>query len=143
MKDTVWTWQEAHRHTGTEAIMRSWLVVLACLLTVGCVSTRVTRLDDAMRPPTAPESVTVLQEAPQRPYTVIAVLESHTETVFDGFDDLRDDMVAEAAELGGDALILGPEDTDTDFIFTGIVMIRSDEHRLVGQVIVYKDAIGD
>lgn len=118
--------------------MQRWLVVLACLLTIGCVSTRVTRLDDVVRTPSALESVTVLEEAPARPYTVIAVLESNTETVFDGFDDLRDDMVSEAAALGGDALILGPKDTDTDFIFTGIVMIRSDEHRLVGQVIVYK-----
>jgi hypothetical protein len=119
--------------------MRNWLVVLACLLTVGGYSTRVTRLDDVVRTPSGLESVTVLEEAPARPYTLIAVLEAKTETVFDDFDDLRRDMVKEAAELGGDAIILGPKDTDTSFIHTGIVMIRSDEHRLVGQVIVYKE----
>jgi hypothetical protein len=117
--------------------MRKWFVVFACLLTVGCVSTRVTRLDEAVRAPSAPESVTVLEQAPDHPYTLIAVLEAKTETVFDGFDDLQRDMVKEAAQLGGDALILGPRDTDTSFIFTGITMIRSDEHKLVGQVIVY------
>jgi hypothetical protein len=97
----------------------------------------VQRLDQAARPARSPDSVTVLIEKPQQPYTVIAVIESKGESVFDSFGDLRKEMVAEAAKLGGEALIVGPESTDTQFIFTGIVMIRSDTRNLTGEVIVY------
>jgi hypothetical protein len=81
-----------------------------------------------------------LLEKPQQPYTVIAVIESNSETVFDSFDDLRKEMIAEAARLGGEALILGPESTDSQFIFTGIAMIKSDKRNLTGEVIVYDRA---
>jgi hypothetical protein len=117
--------------------MRPWLRVSICLLAVGCISTSVQRLDQAARPARSPDSVTVLIEKPQQPYTVIAVIESKGESVFDSFGDLRKEMVAEAAKLGGEALIVGPESTDTQFIFTGIVMIRSDTRNLTGEVIVY------
>jgi hypothetical protein len=108
------------------------------MLTVGCLNTTVQRMDQVVRPARSPDSVTVLLEKPQRPYTVIAVIESDTETVFDSFDDLRRAMVAEAAKLGGEALILGPEATDTDFILTGTAMIQSDKRGLKGEVIVYE-----
>ncbi len=65
------------------------------------------------------------------------VIESSTETVFDSFDDLRKEMIAEAGRLGGEALILGQESTDSEFIFTGIAMIKSDRRRMTGEVIVY------
>ncbi len=117
--------------------MRTWLGLFACLLTVGCLSTSVQRMDQVVRPARSPDSVTVLLEAPQQPYTVIAVIESNTETVFDSFEDLRRAMVAEAAKLGGEALILGPEATDSDFILTGTAMIQSDRRGLTGEVIVY------
>jgi hypothetical protein len=117
--------------------MRSWLRVSICLFAVGCISTNVQRLDHTARPAQSPDSVIVLIEEPQQPYTVIAVIESKGKSVFDGFDDLRKEMVAEAAKLGGEALIVGPESTDTKFIFTGIVMIRSDTRNLTGEVIVY------
>jgi hypothetical protein len=117
--------------------MRSWLRVSICLFAVGCISTNVQRLDHAARPARSPDSVTVLIEEPQQPYTVIAVVEAKGETAFDSFDDLRKEMIVEAATLGGEALIVGPESTDTKFIFTGIVMIRSDTRNLTGEVIVY------
>jgi len=117
--------------------MRKWLGLSVCLLAVGCINTSVQRLDHAVRPAISPESVTVLLEAPQQSYTVIAVIEAKAKTVFDSFDDLRDRMVAEAAELGGEGLILGSGSTDTDFVFTGITMIRSDTRQLTGLVIVY------
>ena len=113
------------------------LALFACLLTVGCVSTNVQRLDDAVRPARAPDAVTVLMEAPEQPYTVIAIIESKSGSVFDSFDEMREAMVAEAAELGGDAVLLGPEDTDERFILTGTAMIKSDERRLRCEVIVY------
>ncbi len=94
-------------------------------------------MDHAARPARSPDSVTVLLERPQQPYTVIAVIESNGKTVFDSFDDLRNEMIAEAAKLGGEALIFGPESTDSEFIFTGTAMIKSDRRNLTGEVIVY------
>jgi len=123
--------------------MRTWIAVLALAVAAGCVSTNMQRLDDAVRPPRAPEAVTVLLEAPQQSYTVIAIIESKGKSAFDSFDDLRNEMVAEAARLGGDALIVGPEATGDDFILTGTAMIRSEERRLRCQVIVYGGTKGD
>jgi hypothetical protein len=48
-------------------------------------------------------------------------------------------MIAKAAELGGDAVILGPKVTEEDFILTGQAMIRSAERYLLCQVIAYRD----
>lgn len=118
--------------------MRQWLLVPACVLALGCINTNVQQLDFEVRPPRSPESVTVLLETPEKPYTVIAVIEANTETVFDSFEDLRNEMVAEAAKLGGDALILGTEATDSEFIFTGTAMVQSDTRRLSAEVIVYE-----
>ena len=117
--------------------MRPWLGVSICVFAVGCISTNVQRLDQAARPARSPDSLTVLFEQPERPYTVIAVIESNGKTVFDSFDDLRNEMIAEAAKLGGDAVILGPGSTDSEFILTGTAMIESDTRTLTGRVIVF------
>ena len=50
------------------------------------------------------------------------------------------ELIAQAAQLGGEALILGPESTDSEFIFTGTAMIKSDKRNLTGEVIVYDRA---
>lgn len=118
--------------------MRKWIGASVLVLTVGCINTNVQRLDDAVRPARSPDSVTVLLEEPQQPYTVIAVIESNAETVFDSFDDLREAMIVEAAKLGGEALILGAESTRSEFILTGTAMIKSDRRHLTGRVIVYQ-----
>jgi len=120
--------------------MRQWLRVSICIFAVGCITTNVQRLDHAARPARSPDSVTVLLEPPPQPYTVIAVIESHGKSVFDSFDDLRKELIAQAAQLGGEALILGPESTDSEFIFTGTAMIKSDTRNLTGEVIVYDRA---
>lgn len=118
--------------------MRQWLrLSIICILAVGCINTNVQRLDDATRPARPPDSVTVLLEKPQQPYTIIAIIEATGETAFDSFDDLRTEMLAEAARLGGEALILGAETTDSEFIFAGTAMIKSDRRKLTGRVIVY------
>ena len=118
--------------------MRKWLAASACCLALGCVNTSVHQLDQAVRPVRSVDSVSLLLEKPEQPYTVIAVIDANTRTVFDSFDDLRDEIAAEAAKLGGEAVILGQEATDTAFIFTGIAMIQSDTRRLTGEVIVYE-----
>ena len=117
--------------------MRTRMAVPLILLATGCISTNVQHLDSTPRPALEPASVAVLEQIPERPFTVIAVLESTGESVFDTFADLRRELVSETARLGGQALVLGPETTDAEFIFTGLAMIRSDTRRLSGQVIVY------
>ena len=117
--------------------MRQWLALCVSIFAIACVNMSVQRLDQIVRPARSPDSVTVLLEKPQQPYTVIAVIESSTETVFDSFDDLRNEMIAEAGRLGGEALILGSQSTDSEFILTGTAMIKSDRRRMTGEVIVY------
>lgn len=117
--------------------MRQWQALYLALLAVGCVSTHVERLDQAARPVRSPDAVSILRDAPLQPYTVIAVIESRGESVFDSFEDLRLALCAEAAALGGDAVILGQEDTDERFILTGTAMIRSVRRTLTGTVVVF------
>ena len=117
--------------------MRQWVLLSLSLLTVGCVSTHVERLDQAARPARVPDSVTVLLAAPAQPYTIIAVIESRGESAFDSFDDLRDALRAKAAALGGDAVILGQEHTDESFILTGTAMVKSERKKLTGAVVVF------
>lgn len=117
--------------------MKPWLHFTVCLFVAGCINTSVERMDHTVRPVRSPDSVQVILEQPQQAYTVIAVITSNGETVFDSFDDLCDEMTAEAAKLGGDALILGPESTVSEFILTGTAMIQSDIRKLRGEVIVF------
>jgi hypothetical protein len=117
------------------------LVALLGVLAAGCVSASVHRLDQDLRPPCAPEVIEVLDEAPDCPYTVIAHIESKSGDVFHGFDDLRRKLVEEAAVLGGDALILGPEDTDHQPIFLVTGMVMSEEKRLEADVIVFDRSV--
>ena len=111
--------------------------LLACVFVVGCIHSEVQRLDSAVRPVRSPDSVAILFEAPSRAFTVIAVIDGTGKTVFDGVDDLREHLQAEAAKLGGDAVIVRTESTDTEFILTGTAMIKSDTRRAVGEVIVF------
>ena len=118
--------------------MRQWLAATVCALALGCINTSVQTLDHYIRAARSPDSVAVLLEKPNEAYTVIAVIEANGKTVFDSFEDLRNEMVAEAAKVGGEALILGPEATDSEFIFTGTTMVQSDTRKLTGEVIVYE-----
>jgi hypothetical protein len=119
-----------------EVAMRRALLISACLLALGCVKMRVHQWDEIVRPAQPLESVAVLLDEPDRPYTVIAVLESSVDGALQGFDDLRRKMVAEAAQLGGEALILGPESKKTRVIFVP-TPIFYDEMRLTGEVIAF------
>jgi hypothetical protein len=83
--------------------------------------------------------VEVLIEAPEQPYTTIAVVEASTGAVFKGFEDLRKKVIAEAARLGGDAVILGEEGKQSGVLFTGTAQINTEEKKLSGRVIVYSD----
>jgi hypothetical protein len=118
--------------------MRRALFMSLCIVGVGCVTARTYRLDPEVRPARAPESVVVFEQAPEQPYTVIARVESQTNTVFDSFDDLRVKIRDQAAQLGGDAVVVGPESKETEFISLTTGMIPSEKKKLAGEVIVFR-----
>ena len=115
-----------------------FVFVSVCVLAAACVTSKMQRLDPQVRSPRAPESVAVLEEAPSRPYTVIARVESKADNVFRSFDDLRANIVDQAAQLGAEAVILGPETTETNFIILPTGMIPSEKKKLAGEVIVFR-----
>lgn len=117
--------------------MRLTSLVSACVLIAGCVRTDVQRLDQVVRPIRSPDSVAVLLEPPERPHTVIATIKAKGETVFDTFGDMRRQMLAHAAQIGGDALVLGPESTKWTFVITPTALVKSDRKELTGEVIVF------
>lgn len=116
--------------------MKRAALISLCLLAAGCVSLKVQRVHEAVRPAQPAGSVAVLTEKPDRPYTVIAVVESGYDGALKGFDDLRRAVIAEAAQLGGDAVILGPESKKTGVIFVP-TPIFFDQKRLTGEVIAF------
>jgi hypothetical protein len=79
----------------------------------------------------------VFEGAPEQPYTVIARIESQTGTVFQSFDDLRTKIIDRAAQLGGEAVILGPESRETEFIILMTGMVPSETKKLSAEVIVF------
>ncbi|MGD8897080.1 MAG: hypothetical protein PVJ73_13670 [Acidobacteriota bacterium] len=118
--------------------MRRALFVCMCVVAAGCVTAQTQRLDSDVRPARAPESVVVFEEAPERPYTTIARVESRADNVFKDYGDLRAKIVDEAAQLGGEAVILGPESKETEFIILTTGMIASEKKKLAGEVIVFR-----
>lgn len=117
--------------------MRSTLPIAACVLVAACVKIRVEQTDPLPRPARSPEAVEVFVGEPERPYLVIARLESSFDGAAKGFDDLRLKMIAKAAELGGEGLILGPESKKSGVIFVP-TPIFFDKKKLTGEVIVFK-----
>ncbi len=116
--------------------MKVVLRIAVCLFAVGCISTKVEQLDQAVRPPQPPDSVVVYLEQPDQPYTVIAVIAASYEGALKSFDDLRRKMVDEAADLGGEALILGAESRKSRVIFVPNP-IFFDRKVLTGEVITF------
>ena len=117
--------------------MRLLLGLSIAFFAFGCVSMNVQRLDEVSRPQRSPGEVQLLTVEPDRPFTVIATIESKAKDAFSGFDDLRQKLVAEAEKLGGEAIILGEEGTDPTMLITATGQIHSDQKKLTGRVIVY------
>lgn len=117
--------------------MRWWLLAITYLLASGCLSTRVEFRGDVDRPVRPPESVRVLIERPEQPYSVIAVVESSTRSVLTCHNDLLIDVMAKAAGLGGDAVILGVRLEETEEITPGLEVINAHRRQLAGEVIVF------
>ena len=116
--------------------MRLALRLAICLFVVGCVKVKVQQWDEIERPVREPESISVLLVEPEEPYTVIALIESSFDGALKGFDDLREELILEAAQLGGDAVILGPESKKTGVMFVP-TPIFYDKKKLTGEVIAF------
>lgn len=88
------------------------LGALACTSAVACTSAGILRLDQMPRPRTNPDSIQLLAQEPQRPYTVIAIVTARTEVAGgvlgtgDRVAPARKRLLKEAARLGGDAVLL-------------------------------------
>ena len=118
--------------------MKSALRIAVCLIAVGCIKVKVQQMDEVARTARSPDEVEVLVAEPEQPFIVIAKIESSFDGALEGFDDLRREMIDKAAELGGDALILGPESKQTGMMIFVPTLIFYDKKKLTGEVIAYK-----
>ena len=114
----------------------SRVVPLAFVLgTIGCTtSADVMRLDQALRPQTRPDSVQLIAQEPQQPYTVIALVTVRVDQLLGSQQDGRNRLLKEAARLGGDAVLLG--DGSMTRVGTG-GEYGGSELQLTGKVIVF------
>ena len=118
--------------------MRRVLFVSLWVVVAGCVTSRVQRVDPDVRPAHPPDSVVVLEGALDQPYAVIARIESRTNAVFESFDDLRAELIGQAALLGGQAVIVGPETWESELIILATGTVSSEKKKLAGEVIVFR-----
>jgi len=113
------------------------LLLSLCILAVGCVTSQVQRLDPNFRSARSPDSILVFDEEPEQSYGVIARIESQTGNVFENVDDLHTNIIKQAALLGGDAVIVGPETKETEFIILMNGMLPSETKKVSAEVIVF------
>lgn len=104
---------------------------IALLVLLGCTSADILRLDRAPRPETAPTSIQLLGQEPNRPYTVIAIISARSELAF---GKAQDRLVREAAKLGGHAILFDAAS------LTRIGGDDSERKQLTGKVIVFTDS---
>ncbi len=116
-------------------------VIIAAL---GCASANVMRLDNTVRPATSPDSIALLLEEPNRPYTAIALIEVSDESWGLSLETLRDKLLDEAATLGAHAVILTQKSTQSGGVLVPVgntwFLANTEERRLVGKVIVFTDS---
>jgi len=86
--------------------MKKVLLTVLCLVLAGCASFDVTKSDESMKyHPTNPEEVKILEKAPEAKYTVIGEIRAEGETLAIK-DSMKQRMREEAAQIGGQAIIL-------------------------------------
>ncbi len=106
--------------------------------TIGCAThADVLRLDSMLRAQTHPDSVRLIAQEPQQPYTVIALVSVRSDPVLGSQDGARRRLLKEAARLGGDAVLLGAGSLTR--VGTG-GEYGGSELLLTGKVIVYTDS---
>ena len=115
---------------------------LAAVALIGCATADVMRLDSVPRQPTSSASVQLLLEPPTTAYTAIALVEVSDQGWELKLETLRTKLVAEAAKLGGDAVILSRRTSNAGSVLMPVgnqfYNVPFTESGLVGQVIVYR-----
>jgi hypothetical protein len=122
--------------------MKRLALVALVLAIAGCGATAdVMRLDDTARAPTAASKVSVLVSEPARPYSAIAMVEVSDQGWGLSLEELKQEMLMQAAALGGDAVIVGITSSKSGAAFVPIgnmyYAIDQTEKKLTGKVIVY------
>lgn len=112
------------------------LPIAAVLFALACTSADVLQLDPTPRPKTSPNSIQLIGQEPKRPYTVIAIVSTHSETGGGGAERVRARLIKEAARLGGHAVLVDANSltrvgTGGEYGGTNV--------QLSGKVIVYTD----
>jgi hypothetical protein len=120
------------------------ILALCTSFLFNCASSDVMHLDSTYRPPKDVSKIEVFLEAPTQEYKIIAVVVASSEGWENvGLEDLKNKLVSEAANLGGDAVIIGTEtvgSAGTVFIPIGNTLVGSnvENKKLMGKVIVFK-----
>ena len=116
-----------------------WSVVL---LLVSCTSTDVLRLDETKRPPKQPSELHLLLEEPKQEYQTIALIEVSDQGWGLTLEQLKRDLLSKAAQIGGDAVIIGTktEESATSFVPVGSTWVATqlNTQKMVGKVIVFQ-----
>ena len=109
----------------------SRVVPLAVLLAASACHayhTNTLRLEPTVRSPTPVESVRVLGQEPQQPFTVIAFVSVSPDwAIRAGNERLARRLAREAAKLGGDAVLLGTDSFTHAGVLTGKVIVFDRE----------------
>jgi len=121
--------------------VRSAAMVVTFAFLLACASADVLVLDPTARPARLPDSVTVLLEEPARSYQAIALIEVSDQSWGLSLESLAKKMRTEAAKLGGDAVIIGSQSTESGAVIVPIGNMwyagATEEKKLVGKVIVF------
>ncbi|MFN0182142.1 MAG: hypothetical protein ACKVZ0_25335 [Gemmatimonadales bacterium] len=114
----------------------------ATVVLLGCTSADILRVDLTPRSATS-ASVPLLLEDPAEPYQSIALVEVSGQWMGASLQRLGRRLSSEAAKLGGDAVILTRRVAQSSSTLIPIgetfVPVETEDSRLVGKVIVYRD----
>jgi hypothetical protein len=118
-------------------------LVLLFLLSA-CTSADVLRVDRTPRPVVADRKVPILLDEPTQPYSSIALIE--VSGSWASLERLGRRLSAEAAKLGGDAVLLTRRSahSGSSVMPAGetFISVDTNDSRLIGKVIVYSTTAG-
>lgn len=122
--------------------LNSVIGLLFVALLMCCASADVMHLDNITRSPKDPSKVQILLDEPKQSYIAIAIVEASDEGWGLSLDEIKNKLIKEAANLGGDAVIIGRESKDAGTVFmpAGKTFFAApiEKKKLVGKVIVFK-----
>lgn len=128
-------------HNFSEGQMRSSLLVLFFLGLSACAPTSdVMRTDGISRAPISESLVQVYLDEPEFIYTTIGIVKVSDQGWDRSLEELKQIVVKEAAQLGGDGVVVGiqSQSAGTAFVPIGNMLyaVDSQEKVLVGKVIL-------